>query len=35
MYELYRRADYKQMITIKRPDQMSQDAFMDWWFGPD
>ncbi len=32
MYELYRRADYKQMITIKRPDQMSHNDFRDWWF---
>ena len=32
MYELYRRADYKQMITIKKPEEMPTDAFRKWWF---
>jgi hypothetical protein len=32
MYELYKRADHKQMITIKCPPGMSKDALKEWWF---
>lgn len=32
MYELYQKADYKQMITIKCPKGMSRDELKDWWF---
>ena len=31
MYELYRKADFKQMITIKRPREVSNTSFRKWW----
>ena len=32
MYELYNKADFKQMITIKCPPHMEKEDFKDWWF---
>jgi hypothetical protein len=32
MYELYSKADYKQMITIKCPSRWSKEDFRAWWF---
>lgn len=32
MYELYRKADVKQMITIKCPSQMAKIDLKEWWF---
>ena len=33
MYELYNRADFKQMITIKCPEDVSKEELKTWWFG--
>ncbi len=32
MYPLYRRADYKQMMTIKSPYDFSKNGLREWWF---
>jgi len=32
MYDLYKKADYRQIITIKCPVGMSQDELKKWWF---
>jgi hypothetical protein len=32
MYEMYQKADYKQMITIKRPTNVSKKDFREWWW---
>ena len=32
MYELYERADYRQIITIKCPKGCSMEQLKDWWF---
>jgi len=32
MYDLYKKADYRQIITIKCPAGMAQDEFKKWWF---
>lgn len=33
MYELYNKADYKQMFTIKCPADVTREELKDWWFG--
>ena len=33
MYELYKKAAYKQMITIKSPADVTREELKDWWFG--
>jgi hypothetical protein len=32
MYELYKKADYRQIITIKCPDGTSRESLKKWWF---
>jgi len=31
MYKLYKKAGYRQMMTLKTPDGMSLDELKDWW----
>jgi hypothetical protein len=33
MYELYKKADYRQIITIKCPEGLSTQDLKKWWFG--
>ncbi|MCL5073731.1 MAG: hypothetical protein M1308_22990 [Actinobacteria bacterium] len=32
MYDLYKKSDYRQIITLKRPGNVSNDGFKEWWF---
>jgi hypothetical protein len=31
IYKLYKKADYRQILTIKRPDCMTDENFRQWW----
>jgi len=32
MYDLYKKAGYRQIITLKAPGSMSKKELMNWWF---
>ena len=32
MYDLYKKAGYRQIITLKTPEGMTRKELMDWWF---
>jgi hypothetical protein len=32
MYDLYKKAGYRQIITLKTPESMTRKELMDWWF---